>query len=84
MTDVFNTTRRRAILSAMGPGERDAMRALRCGALIADGEMLVQLERRQLIRLQETSNGEVWVFTRLGGEIADWLINGPEPDQLRA
>ena len=77
---VFASTRRRAILAAMGPEERDALRALRSGALLANSDRLPVLERRQLVRLQETSNGEVWVFTKLGGEVADHLISGPEPD----
>ena len=81
MTDtVFASTRRRAILAAMGPEERDALRALRSGAILADADILPVLERRQLVRLQETTSGEVWVFTRLGGEVADHLIEGPEPD----
>lgn len=79
---IFNSTRRRAILAAMGPTERDAMRALRSGALVAEADVLPLLERRQLVRLQETSEGEVWVFTRLGGEVADHLIYGREKEPL--
>ena len=70
---IFALTRRRAILATLSPAEAEALRALRSGSPLLDGQALIQLERRQFVRLQETSDGEVWVFSRIGAEIADAL-----------
>jgi len=78
---IFALTRRHAILAAMPEAECFALSALRLGVVAPDVSMMA-LERRQLVRLQETSEGEVWVFTRLGGEVADHLIFGKEKEQL--
>ena len=78
---IFTLTRRRAILGAIPETERFALCALRLGVVAPDYSMMA-LGRRQLVRLQETSDGEVWVFTRLGAEVADHLIHADAGTEL--
>lgn len=74
METIFESNRTRMVLSAMDGAERDAVRAIRDGAIIASDEMLRRLERRGLVRWIESGPGQsVPVFTALGGAVADHL-----------